>query len=354
MAVADRYDVMISYATADRAVADRVCSRLEQKGLCCWIAPRDVVPGASYAAEVIDAINSSRALVLVLSRRANESPHVLREVERAVSKGVCVIPFKTGSFELSKPMEYLVSSQHWFAAPDPPTDASVEQLACAVARTLSAPASGGSPTADIRPAAGAATILPAVLAVALLCLNGWLLFRPKLAASPRGTRHGDATNAGADSVSASPATNPIPDAYEPCDLKLSLWTNHGPTPIFREGDRVRVFARATHDCLVSVAYIAQDSSVTWLVPSDGGAPKRLPAGATIELTDEASVVVRPPFGNDAIRVFAAECRLPVESVFASNGRIDEKVLALRGLAEALSPAEMYAERSLPVVTAPRN
>src|ERR1700689_2465906 len=78
--------VFISYPSQDAAVADTVCAALEAAGLPCWIAPRDVRAGESYAAAIVQAINSCRMLVLVLSKSAVDSPHVLREVERASSK----------------------------------------------------------------------------------------------------------------------------------------------------------------------------------------------------------------------------------------------------------------------------
>src|SRR5476649_785945 len=76
----------VSYASQDVLVADSVCAALEAAGLPCWIAPRDVRAGDSYAAAIVQAINDCRMLVLVLSKSAIDSPHVLREVERASSK----------------------------------------------------------------------------------------------------------------------------------------------------------------------------------------------------------------------------------------------------------------------------
>lgn len=40
-----RNTVFISYAHQDKPVADAVCARLEQSGIRCWIAPRDIQPG---------------------------------------------------------------------------------------------------------------------------------------------------------------------------------------------------------------------------------------------------------------------------------------------------------------------
>lgn len=38
--------VFISYASRDAGVAETVCQSLESHGASCWIAPRDVKPGA--------------------------------------------------------------------------------------------------------------------------------------------------------------------------------------------------------------------------------------------------------------------------------------------------------------------
>jgi hypothetical protein len=70
-------------------VAGRGCcvvETLEGHGVKCWIAPRDVVPGALYADEIVRAINEARVVVLILSEQAVASPHVGKEIERASSK----------------------------------------------------------------------------------------------------------------------------------------------------------------------------------------------------------------------------------------------------------------------------
>ena len=43
-------DVFISHSSKDKHVADAICAVLERRGLRCWIAPRDVTPGASWGA----------------------------------------------------------------------------------------------------------------------------------------------------------------------------------------------------------------------------------------------------------------------------------------------------------------
>jgi hypothetical protein len=87
----------ISYASADAAVAQNVCSALEAAGFPCWIAPRDVVPGTVYADGIVQALDASRVLVLILSKSAVASAHVGRELERATSKRLPIIALRTDS-----------------------------------------------------------------------------------------------------------------------------------------------------------------------------------------------------------------------------------------------------------------
>src|SRR5579863_2382500 len=85
-AAAEPARVFISYASADKVTADAVCVALEAAGVPCWIAPRDVKPGALYADAIVRAITNATALILVLSERSIASSHVGKEIERASSK----------------------------------------------------------------------------------------------------------------------------------------------------------------------------------------------------------------------------------------------------------------------------
>jgi hypothetical protein len=54
------HDVFISYSSKDKVVADAVCAGLEGRGIACWIAPRDLVPGVDWGAAIVDAISGSK------------------------------------------------------------------------------------------------------------------------------------------------------------------------------------------------------------------------------------------------------------------------------------------------------
>jgi hypothetical protein len=122
----------LSYASADKEFADKLCKMLEDRGVDCWIAPRDVDPGKNYAEEIITALDSTRSIVLVVSEKANQSVHVQKEVERAVHKGQTVFPVRIKDVELSKALEYFISTSQWIDAFKPPLDEKTDRLAQAI------------------------------------------------------------------------------------------------------------------------------------------------------------------------------------------------------------------------------
>jgi len=116
------HDVFISHSAKDKAAADAVCAALESNGARCWIAPRDIQPGANWSEAIIDAIRAARLMVLVFSHSANQSPQVTREVERAIGNGLIVIPLRLEDVPMSKSLEYFLSSSHWMDALTPPLE----------------------------------------------------------------------------------------------------------------------------------------------------------------------------------------------------------------------------------------
>jgi hypothetical protein len=107
------YSAFISYASENRDKADEICASLERRGLVCWMAPRDVRAGREYADEIIIGLERSAALVVVLSEAANTSVFVLREVERAVSKDINVVPVRIEEVTPSPGLELFISGTHW-------------------------------------------------------------------------------------------------------------------------------------------------------------------------------------------------------------------------------------------------
>ncbi len=131
------HDVFVSYASGDKTVADAVCATLESHGIRCWIAPRDVLPGIHYGEAIIDAIHECRIMVLVFSSKANMSGHIPKEIERAVSQGVTVMPLRIENVAPAKSLDYFIGSVHWLDALTPPLEVHLQRLAANVQTLLS-------------------------------------------------------------------------------------------------------------------------------------------------------------------------------------------------------------------------
>lgn len=105
--------IFISHSSRDAESAEKVCTLLEEAGHRCFIAPRDIRSGHEYAEELMLGIERSDALVVMLSNHSNHSPHVLREVEHAASKGLPILVYKMEEIELTKSMEYFLMTHQW-------------------------------------------------------------------------------------------------------------------------------------------------------------------------------------------------------------------------------------------------
>lgn len=105
--------IFLSHSSENFKAAQEVCAIIEKEGYKCFLAPRDIRSGHEYAEEIIDGIDSSDVMLLLLSEQSNSSPHVLREVERAVSKKIPIVVYELEKVKLSKSMEYFLMTHQW-------------------------------------------------------------------------------------------------------------------------------------------------------------------------------------------------------------------------------------------------
>jgi hypothetical protein len=130
------HDVFISYSHIDKSAADAACATLEAVGIRCWIAPRDISPGAEWGETIIDAINSARVMVLIFSSNTNESRQVRREVERAVGEGVTIMPIRIEQAAPTRSLAYFMAGVHWLDALTPPLEQHLQRLAVSIKALL--------------------------------------------------------------------------------------------------------------------------------------------------------------------------------------------------------------------------
>ncbi|WP_114228919.1 MULTISPECIES: TIR domain-containing protein [Sphingomonas] len=136
--------VFLSYASADRKQALAICTALERRGPRCWIAARDVPPGANYQEAIVQALRSARAMVLIFSTAANDSDEIKKELSLASRYRVPVIAVRIAEVEPSDAFAYELSTRQWidaFAGRDKAIDAIAERIEQLSGAPVTAPAS---------------------------------------------------------------------------------------------------------------------------------------------------------------------------------------------------------------------
>ncbi|HRO58349.1 MAG TPA: LCCL domain-containing protein, partial [Burkholderiaceae bacterium] len=170
----------ISHVPENAALAIELCRAIEQAGLACWIAPRDVAPGSEYAEAIVSGIAISPAFVLLLTAGSNRSMFVRHELEHATALGKRIFVVRAESVLLDSRLEPLLSTATEVDVSEPPsTELRWDRLIHALA---SLPDEGPVPAADpvspAAPAAGgrSAKGLAWAAAAVVLAAGAWMLF----------------------------------------------------------------------------------------------------------------------------------------------------------------------------------
>ena len=108
-------DIFISKSTQDDKLALSLFDILEENGIDCWIANRDLhtTMGDLYAEDLYKAILNSKAVLLLLSKKSNQSQHVLNEVSTACDHKIPVFVFQIEEVETSMALSYYLSKGQW-------------------------------------------------------------------------------------------------------------------------------------------------------------------------------------------------------------------------------------------------
>ena len=109
-------DVFISHSSADSKLAYAMCDYLEEKGIRCWIAPRNIPGGVKYGKSIIMGIKTCKIMVVLFNRNSNASEAVEMEVERSFHYKLTLIPFKLDETIPSDSLEFFFGSFQWLNA----------------------------------------------------------------------------------------------------------------------------------------------------------------------------------------------------------------------------------------------
>ena len=102
--------IFISYNSANQQIADSLYDYLEERGLSCWMAPRDIASG-NYAGEITRALKASAIVIIVCSKESCQSEHVKNEVTLAFNNKKQIIPYCLEPNPFDDDMEYYLSAK---------------------------------------------------------------------------------------------------------------------------------------------------------------------------------------------------------------------------------------------------
>jgi formylglycine-generating enzyme required for sulfatase activity len=211
----------LSYSSADKDIADHVCSTLEATEISCWIAPRDIEPGVDYPAAIVEAITSCQVLVLILTKHAAASPHVLSEVGHAFNAKKRIIPFHLTSEPPPESLEYFLSMTQWLDASDGCTDKNLKRLTEAISDPLAGRAAPGVAHQGER----RTKLIAGVISVLVLGFGTIVYWRSQRS---HGSSDEPALSSGTASPSGGSSTNSQPKIWvNPIDEQKYVWIAPG-------------------------------------------------------------------------------------------------------------------------------
>jgi hypothetical protein len=105
--------VFISHSSKDQGAAETLYTALENRGLQCWFAPRDVNPGDNFQQSIHLAIRSAKVMVLVFTKNANNSPEINKELALAGQYELVVIPVRIEDVVPNDALAYELATRQW-------------------------------------------------------------------------------------------------------------------------------------------------------------------------------------------------------------------------------------------------
>ena len=144
------HEVFISYSHLDAQIANALVSKLEDDGLNCWIAPRNISAGQQWADSIAQAIPKSKIFIIVFSSNSNSSDQVLREVELAIHNKLVIVPMRIEDIMPTGGMLYYLATTQWIDVKGPKIDNKLSMISMTVRNILTSIEKGTKP-AEIKP-----------------------------------------------------------------------------------------------------------------------------------------------------------------------------------------------------------
>ena len=104
--------VFISYARDDLQIADKLVERLESARHRVWIDREEIRGGEQWRQQIVSAIRSCDAFLVLLSHKSVLSKHVRKELDIADNADRLIVPVQVEHVDVPEGMEYQLAGLH--------------------------------------------------------------------------------------------------------------------------------------------------------------------------------------------------------------------------------------------------
>lgn len=111
--------VFLSYSSLDEKLARGICDYLEQNGVNCWAAYKDIRPNELYAKQIMSAMAQCHCLLFLLTQNSNNSTPILSELERATTtQHIPIVTIKQGAFTVAEEIMFYIARRQFITITD--------------------------------------------------------------------------------------------------------------------------------------------------------------------------------------------------------------------------------------------
>jgi len=139
------HDVFISFSFSDKDKVDYIVNHLSSEhGISCWMCSNKVSGGEKYKAQITNAIDTAKAVVLIQSSNAVESKEIPKEIGMALESDKMVVPFRIDNSELKGDLKYDLTGVEYIDATIPTLDQRILDLARSISKAINKPLASDS------------------------------------------------------------------------------------------------------------------------------------------------------------------------------------------------------------------
>ena len=179
-------EVFVSYSSQDHAQVSKIIERLRKAGVSVWMDEGGIDAATLWSEAIVEAINESKILIMMVSKHSTDSANVVKEVMIASESSKTILPVYLEPADIPTRLKYqLTGIQHSEAYSLTP-DELLDELLRGLAKngvtvpgyeTTKTTASSQSPSHKKRRGRQIQWKLPALISLLLGILIGWLSTR---------------------------------------------------------------------------------------------------------------------------------------------------------------------------------